>query len=34
VARLRPLLEAYNASGYMYGHDHCQMHVDEGRGPA
>ena len=23
----------WQASGYMYGHDHCNMHVDEGRGP-
>lgn len=32
-AKLKPLLEKYHASGYMCGHDHCQEHIDEGKGP-
>ena len=27
------LLEKYRASGYMCGHDRCQEHIDEGKGP-
>jgi hypothetical protein len=30
---LKPMLEKYHASGYMCGHDHCQEHIDEGKGP-
>ena len=34
LAKLQPLLlEKYRASGYMCGHDHCQEHIDEGKGP-
>ena len=33
LAKLKPLLEKYHASGYMCGHDHCQEHIDEGKGP-
>jgi hypothetical protein len=31
--KLKPMLEKYHASGYMCGHDHCQEHIDEGKGP-
>jgi acid phosphatase/tartrate-resistant acid phosphatase type 5 len=27
------MLEKYNATGHISGHDHCLEHVDEGRGP-
>ena len=33
LAQLKLLLEKYHASGYMCGHDHCQEHIDEGKGP-
>jgi tartrate-resistant acid phosphatase type 5 len=33
VRRLKPLLEKYNATGYMSGHDHCMEYFDEGKGP-
>ena len=33
IAKLKPMLEKYHASGYMCGHDHCQEHIDEGKGP-
>ncbi|EGD77126.1 type 5 acid phosphatase [Salpingoeca rosetta] len=33
VLRLKPLLEQYNATGYVCGHDHCLEHIDEGKGP-
>eukprot|EP01046_Picozoa_sp_COSAG06_P056746 COSAG06_NODE_10838_length_1608_cov_4.335984_1_plen_70_part_10 len=34
LAKLKPLLlETYHASSYMCGHDHCQEHIDEGKGP-
>ena len=33
IAKLKPLLEKYHASGYMCGHDHCQEQIDEGKGP-
>jgi hypothetical protein len=33
LAKLKLLLETYHASGYMCGHDHCQEHIDEGKGP-
>jgi hypothetical protein len=33
IAKLKPLLEKYHANGYMCGHDHCQEHIDEGKGP-
>jgi hypothetical protein len=33
IAKLKPLLEKYHASGYMCGHDHCQEHIGEGKGP-
>ena len=32
-AKLKPLLEKYHATGYMCGHDHCQEHIDDGKGP-
>jgi tartrate-resistant acid phosphatase type 5 len=32
VEQLKPLLEKYRASAYVSGHDHCQVHVDEGTG--
>jgi len=32
-AKLKPMLEKYHATGYMCGHDHCQEHIDEGKGP-
>ena len=31
ISRLKPKLEQYGAH-YMAGHDHCQGHIDEGRG--
>eukprot|EP00730_Choanoeca_flexa_P012571 TRINITY_DN4400_c0_g1_i1.p1 TRINITY_DN4400_c0_g1~~TRINITY_DN4400_c0_g1_i1.p1 ORF type:complete len:334 (+),score=89.66 TRINITY_DN4400_c0_g1_i1:60-1061(+) len=33
VAVLKPMLEKYNASGHISGHDHCLEHMDEGKGP-
>lgn len=27
------MLEKYNATGHLAGHDHCLEHIDEGRGP-
>ena len=33
VAKLKPLLEKYHATGYMCGHDHCEEYIDEGLGP-
>ena len=33
LAQLKSLLEKCHASGYMCGHDHCQEHIDEGKGP-
>ena len=33
LAKLKPLLDQYHASGYMCGHDHRQEHIDEGKGP-
>ena len=33
LAKLKLLLETYHASGYMCGHDRCQEHTDEGKGP-
>jgi hypothetical protein len=32
VEQLKPLLEKYRVSAYVSGHDHCQVHVDEGTG--
>eukprot|EP01047_Picozoa_sp_COSAG01_P006409 COSAG01_NODE_231_length_21019_cov_104.980501_18_plen_321_part_00 len=33
VLKLKPMLEKYGVSGYMCGHDHCEEHIDEGKGP-
>ena len=33
LAQLKLLLETCHASGYMCGHDPCQEHIDEGKGP-
>lgn len=30
----KPLIEKYHLTGYMSGHDHCEEHIDEGKGPA
>ena len=27
------MLEKYNATGHISGHDHCLEHMDEGKGP-
>eukprot|EP00937_MAST-01D_sp_MAST-1D-sp2_P005099 g5099.t1 len=32
VSGLKPLLEQYNVSAYMNGHDHCAEYIDEGLG--
>ena len=32
MQRLKPLLEKYNVSAYLAGHDHCAQHIDEGKG--
>mmetsp|Transcript_40491 Transcript_40491/g.102995 ORF Transcript_40491/g.102995 Transcript_40491/m.102995 type:complete len:354 (+) Transcript_40491:68-1129(+) len=32
VERLKPMLEASQASVYLAGHDHCAQHMDEGKG--
>ena len=33
LLKLKPMLEKYHVSGYMCGHDHCEEHIDEGKGP-
>merc|ERR1719261_230734 len=32
IDSVRPLLEKYNVTAYMNGHDHCAEYIDEGRG--
>merc|ERR1719272_339855 len=33
VDKLKPMLEQYDVTGYMCGHDHCEEYIDEGKGP-
>lgn len=33
VLQLKPLLEKYNASGHLSGHDHCEEYIVPGPGP-
>ncbi|XP_065826880.1 tartrate-resistant acid phosphatase type 5-like [Oscarella lobularis] len=33
VSRLKPMLEKYNASAYLCGHDHCMEHIHDGSNP-
>lgn len=32
IDSVRPLMEKYNVTAYMNGHDHCAEYIDEGRG--
>jgi len=33
ITYLKPLLEQYDVTAYIAGHDHCASHVDDGTGP-